>query len=449
MIILSFFIIALVIATFLKPSYGLMVYIVMRTCIPPTARFLGFSINTFALALFMLFAMRTLLDNLKKVNPIQKDYVKNIRNYILIILALSIISSLTAIVPFPYQISHLLQFIYTELLPSILYILIFFNKKDFVLLNYVLGIAIILSSSYTIYTFFTQSNPLFEIFSTVKEDLIDYAEAGKSRMLIGAGAGIMNNKITTALMSLLFFSYFWGKNIVNKVFLSIVLTSSFISVVLTTQRTSLICVFIFLFLTFFCTKKKIKFILTSIFVVVLLYVLVVNYFPDFEDLGTVFAAAIFIWSDKVQSDLNVSGSSLEMRFTQLKAVFEITNIHIFEGLGYSYCTYFSDVLKLSESRIGQDLYGFESVIFKIITSSGFIGLVAFFKLIKKIIKLMTTKMSSSFNYFFIFSLTYLLAIIMTDDSGTMFLFLIFSVLNIIYNQLYINDHTLTTECKVL
>jgi hypothetical protein len=446
MAILLLLLAILVIATIHKPSYGLMVYIAIRLCIPHTARFFGFSLNTMALALFLTLAIGFIIKRIHILSFLEKKYLRNLITYISILLVLTTISSVTAIVPISYQIPQLVQYIYTEFLPSFLFLILFIDKKDYMILNYVLAVCIILSCSYTIYTFIIQGNPLYEFFSTDKDKVLDYADAGMSRMLLGAGAGIMNNKITTSLLSLLFFTYFWGKNIVNKFVVWTVLALSFTSALLTTQRTSLICLFLFVLINILNKGHVAKRIISSFAAIMAIILLLLYFIPDVEDMSMVFLSAFFIWNDNYQSDIGVGGSSMEMRIDQFRAVLEITNIHLLEGLGYNFAKYFDEVLNLANTTMGDRLKGFESLVFKMITSFGLIGLIAYLNLMVNLLKMAIGKLKSNSRYIISFFAIYLLAIIMTDDSGTSYLFFIFIALNIIYNRIYV-DTTVLAVCE--
>lgn len=437
MTILFFLIIILFASTIIRPAYGLMVYSVIRLCIPHSARFLGFSLNSIVLAIIIVLSLPVMVKKIHSLEYIQKFFIKNNIQYLSVILFLIFVSSITAVVPFAFQFSTFAQFIYTEVLPSILFMLFFLDKKDYKSLNYVLAICVLLTTSYSIFTFLTSTNPLYEMLSTTTDDIQENAAKGRADLL-GVGVGIMNNKITTSLISLLYFVYFWNKRAVIGFWLHVpVLVLSLIGILLTLQRSAIVCLLLFILYVIAKGGYKKKHLIWGGATVLFLLIIGYAYFSQYGDFDLFFLSTIYFWNDSYQDKIGVSGSSVGMRWTQLKTTFELAGFNILEGLGYHYSTYFDTELNLSNTSLGEKMMGFESIVFKEITSSGLIGLLAFFMLLYRQSKLMVKWLIKNKKaYYIAFVGSYLLAIIMTDHSGTIYLFYIFLCLNIIYSRYY-------------
>ena len=436
MVILFLLVFFLTIATLSKPAYGVMVYIMIRLCIPPSARFFGFSFNTLSLGLLILFSYPSILKRFKGRSPIQGEYLRNYGVYIVIIFFLAIISSITAIVPLPYQLAGFFKYFFTEMLPSIIVILLI-TSKDIEKMNHVIWISVVFATSYAIFTFFTQSNPLLDMFNTGEsvESTADFTRRGG---LLGTGVGINDNKITAALHAMLFFTYFWGKKGINRYLIYLVLTLSFASALLTSQRTSILNISLFMMCMLLGSGIDIKKLLKVIIVILLFFVLTSIYFEQFDELVNMMKAAAFFWSDDVQEDLGVHGSSMDLRLRQFLAVVNVTNIHILEGLGYDFNHYGDEVgWNIISDKYVDDLAGFESVVFTSIASSGIIGLVALLWMYyRQTNLLLRSSLKSRRLYVYAFVGTFLLAAIMTNYSGSSYLFFIFLALNLIDSHYY-------------
>ena len=372
--IVLFLLLILTMSTIYKPSCGLMVYMIIRLCIPPSARYLGFSLNTIALAIFIILSYKQLYSNWHQKNMVQKKYVKNIFLYVVIIYILSIMSSITAsVVPIHTQLVAFTQFTYTELFPSVIIMLFLCKEDDLKIFDYVLWGCAVFASSYAVFTFFTQSNPLVDMFATSEtiNDLEMNAEQSRG-LLIGTGVGLLNDKITTSIVEMLFFTYFWSSKFINKYLKIIILILSSVSLLLTSQRSAMIGLLIFIICMVLSGKNKIKKILTVSFVIAALIIVASIYFEQFDLLVNVLFAVVFIWDDGMQEKLGVGGSTMELRIGQLFAVFKIIGIHILEGVGYDIQNH-REFLNVSSSTL-EALAGFESIIFAAIAQSGLIGL---------------------------------------------------------------------------
>lgn len=449
MIFIALIISILFVATLTKPSYGIMVYLVIRLCIPMSVRFMGFSLNTLALGVFIIVTLGRIV-HMKNLASVQKRYVRTVLNYVLITILLAIISSITAVVPIDVQIKNILQYAFTELMPSVVLVLFLYDStiekslyidKTIYKVNYVILFCAFFSTSYAIYTFFSLSNPIYEILATsgVELDNIN-SDVSRGGMLEGTGVGILNNKISMSLTSLLFFTFFWGNKIIGRYSRILILILSAVSILLTSQRSAILCMLLFLTIELIRGNHMWKRFMFFATIVSFLYLAVFFFFNQFNQLSNVFVAVLFIWNDSLQSELGVGGSSMSMRYEQLLAVIDIVDVHILEGLGYGFHEYYYDVLKQGDSYMAGKLLGFESILFHQYSNSGFIGIVALLKLYYNTLRMQFSKDADSL-YYVIFTGSYFLAAIMTDISGTSYLYFLFIAL------MLINTNCLLGSCK--
>lgn len=422
---------------------------VIRLCIPPSARFLDFSLNTLVLALFLLLSSGQLIRQCRSMQTYQKKYIKAFGVYFGIVIILSFFSNFFGMVPLKNQLTYLLQFVYTEVLPSIIIILLLKKKSEFVFVCNLILASALFATGYAIFTFITQSNPLFLLFNTTGEEMEITADISRGGMLEGTGVGLLNNKISMSLVALLFFVFFWGKNILNRSLINAVLILSLISVILTSQRSAILCVIIFYFYMVVKEKRNIK--QTAFFSITIVSVAIyASYnFSQFHQLKNVFYSILFFWNDEEQARMGVVGSSMELRTNQLITVISYAGHNILTGLGYGFHHYFYRVLGQSQSEIAYRMAGLESIVLGTIASTGLIGLYFLLKTYYRMLILMLKSCAKQKSTYFIgFVGAYIVAIIMTDTSGTDYLFFTFCALNIVYSRLYASPTNLDDVLKL-
>ena len=196
--ILIIAIILLIYFSIKKPEYGLATYFVIRLCIPLSARFFFISFNTLSLVLLILLVIPTLIQRIFNLSKIQKNFIKILGSLMGVLLLLCF---LPTVVPLNFQLSRIIQFTITELLPAILVILLIRKQKDFELLCHTILWATLFTAIYGIFTFITQSNPLFLLFAVDESVIVDVSRLERAG-ISGYSTGIYNDAIFLSLISL-------------------------------------------------------------------------------------------------------------------------------------------------------------------------------------------------------------------------------------------------------
>lgn len=440
MVILLFLVVSLVICTYKKSCYGFIVYMVIRMCIPSSARFFGFSFNTLSFALFFLLSYKTIIQAIKERANNSYIFTKNIYKWIVTIGILGSVSLVTGEVPFDYQLSSLIKFVYTEVLPAVVVLYVFKYESDFrTLLNVIAGCAIF-SCVYAVFTFLTRTNPLHEMFYTGDEIYRDAADISRRGMFEGTAVGIYNDKVYMSIVAYLYFSFFWGKQILHKFLLYTLLLTALVATFLTSQRSAILGLMVFLFVQVYRDKRNRSMIFSfAALVGVVLYFASIS-FEQFGQLQQVINSTLFFWDDKYQSDIGVGGSTMELRITQFLGVFDALKYSLLQGLGYNFPGYFHEFV-WDQEVLGQNpvFAGFESCIFVIGSSSGLIGIYAWAHMYYKNYKLTVSNCVDDMRFYYAsFYLIFLMVVILTDASGAYFQFFMFMALNILYVKWYHN-----------
>lgn len=438
MILLLFLLILLTVASIKKPIYGFMVYMAIRLCLPSSIRVSNFSYNTIAFLLMFILVAPYCIKRFRKVDVWQLRFVRILTRFVCGLFVLSIISAFIGVVPWPYQLSKMMQMVYTELLPTIILVLIL-DKKYVSLFNTVLACCAWFSLLYAFFTFVSQSNPLYEMFYSGEEEMLEAAANSRSGMLEGVAVGIYNNKISMSLISMLYFIYFFNKIQMGRLLVGGVVVLAFIITILTSQRSAILAEIIFIVYMLLKSKVDIRKLLVSSLLIGGVIVFASIYFDQFKEFGKVLKATILVFNDKAQQDLGVGGSTMELRIQQFSSVFEFIKSYLLQGMGYGFSAYFYEVIwDVKVYGLRDDVAGFESILLQILASSGIIGLYVWWKMFHRLRKTQISKCVKSLqkDYINAFMFAYLFAVVLTDASGSKYLFLLFCAMNI-YCTLYL------------
>lgn len=414
-----------------KTAYGIMCYYAIRMTIPVSARILGFSFNTICLGLLIVCLSYPFFKNKQwsRLNQQEKGYARMV---FFVLFAQFGLTLLWTRIPLAFQWSSLFQLFATEILPSLI-LLVFLNKeKDCKRFEKVVCLFALFAAGYGIYTYLTSTNPIYEMFNTTGEegkDLLNYA-SGRAKMS-GIAVGIYDEKIALSLISLLLFTFLFNSKGLPKTLFCITLIIAFVCIILTTQRAALFCLIAFLFIVYSENWKKMsKFIFVSA-----ILLLLIPLFVDADIIFTQLSSAISVFDDKAQEKMDVSGSSVDMRVMQLINSFEYLKSNILQGMGYNFSSYYYTYI-YDASIFGMDprFYGFESFILTTAIGSGLLGLLVWSIFFFRMYKIL---FFGHGRYYFAFYISYILAIILTNSSGSLYLFFILVVLNrkkIIYQR---------------
>lgn len=426
MIVLVFILIVQIVFSFKKASYGLMIYLIIRLCIPNAARIGDVSLNTFSLILLLVSILHTVISQYKLKYPKDQEYLRIIISLISVLFILCLFAEY---VPLSFQIREIIQFVGTELLPSILFLFIIRTNEETLLAVYVIIGCALFTAIYGLFTFVANINPLYDLFETEGNLLENELVRGG---IEGMAVGIYNDSIYLSLVSLLLITFLFNKFdfIKNKKILSITIFLLIANLLFTTKRSALLSLIIFFIILFFDEKYQ-KVVLKLFCFGIMLIVLLTISFSEFTGLSNILLSVLFFWDDKVQNNLDMGGSSNELRYTQLLSIINIIKADgMLQGLGYGFSRYYyTKVYDVEIYGHDPDFAGFESFAFKVLSASGIIGFIIWVRSFYKLKLYMTSRFKVEKCYAWAFILSYLIAILMTDTSGSMFLFFVLVVLN--------------------
>ncbi len=419
-----------------KASYGLMTYFFIRLCIPTSTRLYDLSFNTCCFTLLLVLTLYRVIVNYIGLSREAKSIFKV---YGILFAVLFLLCFAAHVVPLPFQLTHLVQFTYTEIIPAVYVVILIRSKRDFIEINKVILAAGVFSACYGIYTFLLKSNPLFTYFGADNMDIKDYSESMRFG-ITGRAVGIYNDKIFLSLVSLLLLIYYTGKSFLNKTILYVFLLLTMADMLLTLQRSSLLAVVLFVIVLFSGGRYR-KYVIRSLVLCVICVGVLFLPFHQLDGIRDMFVSSVFLWDDNLQSSMGVGGSSFAMRVAQLTNVIAYLKGQYLCGMGYSFTEYYYTII-FNRELYGMDtsFYGFESFVFKILIASGLIGLIAWGWTFYRLFRYMQGNLKISENrYFLAFFLSYVLAITITDTSGSTFLFFTFVSLNMMYRKYFIEE----------
>ncbi|MBO9616380.1 MAG: O-antigen ligase family protein [Dyadobacter sp.] len=151
----------------------------------------------------------------------------------------------------------------------------------------------------------------------------------------------------------------------SKLMTIITILACILSLFLINSRSSLVCLFASLFVIILLgrLKQSLQIVFlgasTTLIVLTLFSELLADYLPTVNNIFT------------LGKEGNVSGSSLEMRYTQLLSALQIYSKKPVLGWGFNYIQYL-----LEAGRTG-DLLGAESIVFQVLISGGILGAAAY------------------------------------------------------------------------
>lgn len=413
-----------------RPIYGLMYYFGIRMMIPYTARVFSLSFNTISFFCLLLFLLPSLSSLYRSSDFIDKKYIRLVKNLMLTVFVLTIFSM---VVPKSIQWSGLFQFFITEFLPSIILAIYLRKKEDYQLFCKIIACFGALFSLYAIYTYVYSSNPIFELFNTSDKVVRDLEEYATGRMgLTGIAVGIYDDKIACSLICMLMSMFLYSAKLIPIKLRVISFCISVLALFLTTQRTGLLCLLLFIVVDYFQKSKKTKIRLAFLFILgVLFYCLFMNN----QIIDDLFTMIFSVFSDNSSSKNAVEGSSMEMRLIQLSNCLDYLDItNLLQGAGFGFTGYYYKYIWNIE-LLGNDsrFYGFESYLFQTVMNSGIIGVACWCCFFYKLLTLV--KNDHSIDYFS-FGLCYIIAILLTDASASFYLFFFLIVMNYKYYILF-------------
>lgn len=400
-----------------------MVYFCIRMIIPSSARIFAFSFNTISLAIVILCLLPSLRNSYNISSLKEKLYVRYTLNFFFVLFILTLCSF---IVPKTFQWSALVQMLGTEIIPSCLMLIYLQKKNDYRLFCRFVAYMSIFYATYSIYTYMTSTNPIYDFFNTSGKEGIDLINYANGRMgLTGVAVGIYDDKIACSLIGLVLFMFLVSCDKINDTLRYGAAVLCIIAVFLTTQRTGLLCSGLFVAIMLL-DKRKSNALRKYALIGIIVGVVFLNFFSN-KIIDNAIYSILYLFDDSMQQKLGVGGSSMELRaFQYYNGLLYLGNSSLLQGAGFGFAQYYYRFIWNSE-LYGMDyrFAGFESFTLKVLMDSGIIGLlcwcVYFYKIYRKVLR------NEIYNMAYIS--VYVFAIIMTDASASLYLFFMLLVLN--------------------
>lgn len=424
MLFLPFIILVVFTACIIKnKTWAFCFYMVCRLLLPPIVRVGPVSMNT-----FMSFIMlATIILSYKKLDRQQKKMFFPIGA---LILPLGIFSFF-GVIPYDIVYRNLFQFFMTEICPCLFLIICLKSSKDVRQILLFIGLSYIIVGIWGIITYLLKMNPLYTFFMLTfagDYEVSDFTGDGFGSLrgsLLGAASGNLSGPLPwgqESMLVALFFLFFKDVKKNPKYLIITIVVLAVINTFLSGKRSCLLPIIIFYAFYFWRSKLfSLKNVFLSIFVLVTAFI-VISSFPIFNQINKNIESTIFFWDDNVARKNNVDGSSLEMRQSQFECANQMISNHVFCGLGYDYPSYYSSIRGLHPV-----MFGFESIYFSVIVSSGLLGLLVWFLFFRRII-LLSYKNKNDLDFILAYHFGFLLSCLLTAIQSSLWIYMIFSYL---------------------
>lgn len=423
--------ISIFILSLFRFNIGFLCALLARVVVPSTVRIQigSFDLNFFDFVLLGVIVSFFFNREYKKIR-----LPKNIRVFIClsIIPPLILILLSSGIVPYEYQISSFLK---KSLLQETIFLIIAYYALSGIELRKALYFIIsvsIFAGCYGIFVYFIKINPYIEYLS-----LIYTGELSEYSYFIEEVRGGLEGRVSGTMSHPLAWGQYWNIVIAfvvlaykrrvycNKFFLSIFFIIGFINIILCGSRTAIVALGAILIMVFISLRIKVQ--LKYIFISVVLLFVFINIIPENSGaFGIVeyVKSGIFFWDSSISEKANIGGSSISMRFEQLRATMKIMLSNPIAGVGYDYQYY------AIEKGIPTELLGFESIVFKLIVEQGLLGFLFYFVNLNILRKYTINKTTNSFDYKTYkkyingYFMSFVISILLTGVQGSSYMFFI-------------------------
>lgn len=366
--IFTIWVIGVILLAIKNIRYALAVGLVLPLLIPPIVKFPYFiPLNTYNIIIFILLIFS--IPHIKKT-PCSyklKSYLINFSLYIVITSTIASIGNFTL----SEQIKNLTLFFAEYLLLTYCFLYIKFDKKSITFFNYSLVAAIIVIFIYGVINYITKINLYITFLTNLvgSDDMASMFQNEERGIIEGRISSTFIHPLLLGQMMLLCFSYLFYqlKDKINKLLYFLILIAIAILCFLCGSRSAFFPLFfvITVYLVYCIKLKKIIKYLAGVFIGLLL----ISPFLSDEATDT-FKSMIFIWDQKASEKIDIKGSSIEGRKSQLDAAFNLIQGNPILGNGIGF------VQKYGADN--DDLLGAESIILQKLVDNGILGLFVYF-----------------------------------------------------------------------
>lgn len=284
----------------------------------------------------------------------------------------------TAFVPYSFQfMSFLKGFLFQTMLYVIMgyYVLKVSNIK---LIIRGLCVVSLLAGGYGIYSYIIGHNIYVGALNVLygREDIFAYFSDEVRGGLQGRTYGTMGHPLSWGQYWNLFIAFIWlFKEYVNKHVFILMVIVGLANIILCGSRTSIVTfIVLMIFVLLYQGFKRLLIIIPSLYLGLILCLSILP--QTYKNSGIVqyVESGIFFWDSSYSEKAGIVGSDKQMRVRQLQKSIDVMEKNPIGGIGYNYQYY---VLQ-SNRIVTDDLFGLESIIFKLLVEQGVIGLIVFF-----------------------------------------------------------------------
>lgn len=396
----------------------------VRTPIPP------FSLNvSICLTLFGIIILKTIFQRKKQITKSNALY-PCIKSYILFLFFIMLIPR---DLPLTIQLPGWMKIIFIDLIPAFLICFYIEDQKQIKTILYFIYGSIFIAGIYGILSYIIKLNPYILITSIIYNNPLGQIEM--SEEVRGALQGRTQGTLSAALswgqiINILLLFLLMIKSYIKKRNFIVLFIILFLNAILCGSRTILLSALIGIALTLF--RNPLKKILKYTFITLLSSIIllsIANNNKKYQIYVDTIEATLFFWNQQKSEDIEIKGSSVELRKRQLEESFNLIKNDLFTGLGQGWID--NDYQKNGLHPI---MLGFESVIYRKLVETGLIGFIIwllFYLSLYKTVSLYTKKYEININWKVIF-IPYFISLIMTDSFESFYLFLSLIVLSYLY-----------------
>lgn len=403
----------------------------VRTPIPP------FSLNiSICLTIFAIILLKRILQKKQNISNLLYPYIKN---YILFLLLLLLIPRE---LPISTQVQGWMKTIFIDLIPAILLCFCIKNTNQIKLVLYFIYGSFFIAGIYGILTYITKTNPYILVMSIIYDSPIEFTGRILEEVrgaLQGRTQGTLSHPLVWGqIVNVLLLFLLMIRTYINKYIFTSLFIILFLNAVFCGSRAILLSVIIgIIFVALENPPKKLirYFVISLLGIIIGLNIASQN--KKYQIYVNTIEATLFFWNQDKSDEIEIKGSSVELRQKQLTESFKLIENNLLTGLGQGWID--DDYQKNGLHPI---MLGFESVIYRKIVETGCIGLILWFIFyfsMYRIVSLYTKKHKILCNWKIIF-IPYLASLIMTDSFESFYLFISLIVLSYLYIKIYIESY---------
>ena len=416
-----------VIATFIRPSYGLACFISARILIPEVVRTPGLEGLSFNSTLILIIAISVLVNGLAKTyTRLAKDtYFKCLMFFIC---SCAVLLPFSSYEDLQFQYNSLIQYFFTDILPIILTIAVVKTKCDLRIVVQAFLWSTILCCVYAIIVYLMQKNPYVNYFQAITgwrdTSLGEEVWYTTGRGVSTSGTFLHANGFGYFIsMSIPLFIYLQYTAQYNKRIIFIALVLLIVNVFLCKKRSPIVSIGVFLILWMYLKRKTWNVLLyVKILLLGTAALLIIFMVPALESIRSMIETSFFFWDDKLLAAKDVGGSSWELRILQVVYPFIEIKDNILFGKGFGWCSWY-----LNQYELHPVLFGFETILSTAVCQFGILGYLMYYMLFYQSYKYSRPYKNGKVNYQLL-ALVTMIALVVATGLNYFFFFGIGSVI---------------------